>query len=92
VELRIRVEAYDEHDDVLDARRAALTSEQQAQHDHPADRISRVLATARQAASGKPVTDDQDPVLLDATALLEVPRNFPMIVCHSTPGFRTYQG
>ncbi len=51
LELRVRVEAYDDHDDVLDARRADLTSEQQAQHDRAFERTSQVLATARQAAA-----------------------------------------
>ena len=49
LELRIRLEAYDNHDDVLDARRAALTSEQRAE----ADRIfaaTTALLTASRAA------------------------------------------
>jgi len=54
LELRVRVEAYDDHDDVLDARRAALTSEQQAQHDRAFERTSQVLATARQPATASP--------------------------------------
>jgi len=54
LELRVRVEAYDDHDDVLDARRAALTSEQQAQHDRAFERASQVLTTGRQAATASP--------------------------------------
>jgi transcriptional regulator with XRE-family HTH domain len=47
VELRVRLEAYDDHDDVLDARRAALSSEQQAEQDRAAERTSQVLAAAQ---------------------------------------------
>lgn len=54
LELRVRVEAYDDHDDVLDARRAALTSQQQTEHDRAFERTSQVLGTARQAAAAGP--------------------------------------
>ena len=54
LELRVRVEAYDDHDDVLDARRAALTSEQQTADDSAFKRTSQVLGTARQAATASP--------------------------------------
>lgn len=54
VELRARIEPYDDHDDVLDARRAALTPEQQAQQSAAFERTSRVLAKGRRAATASP--------------------------------------
>jgi transcriptional regulator with XRE-family HTH domain len=54
LELRARLEPYDDHDDVLDARRTALTPEQQAQHATAYEQTSRVLAEARRSATASP--------------------------------------
>lgn len=51
LELRARLEPYD---DVLDARRTALTPEQQAQHAAAFEQTSRVLAEARRSAPASP--------------------------------------
>ncbi len=50
LELRARLEAYDDHDDVLDARRSAMTSEQHEQADSAFERTTELLAAARRAA------------------------------------------
>ena len=49
LELRARLEPYDDHDDVLDARHAAFTPEEQAQRAVAFDQTSQVLAAARRA-------------------------------------------
>ena len=49
LELRARLEPYDDHDDVLDARHAALTPEEQAERAVAFDQTSQVLAAARRA-------------------------------------------
>lgn len=49
LELRARIEPYDDHDDVLDARWAALTPVQQAEQAAAYERTSHVLAEARAA-------------------------------------------
>lgn len=57
LELRARLEPYDDHDDhddVLDARRTALTPEQQAQHATAFEHTSQVLAEARRSATAAP--------------------------------------
>ncbi len=54
LELRARLEPYDDHDDVLDARRMALTPEQQAQHAAAFEHTSQVLAEARRSATAAP--------------------------------------
>jgi len=51
LELRARLEHYDDHDDVLDARQAALTPEEQAQRAVAFKQTSQVLAEARRAAT-----------------------------------------
>jgi len=54
LELRARLEPYDDHDDVLNARRTALTPEQQAQHAAAFEHTSQVLAEARRSATASP--------------------------------------
>lgn len=49
VELRIRLEAYDDHDDVLDARRAALTATERADADEAFAGTTALLAASRAA-------------------------------------------
>lgn len=49
LELWHRLEPYDDHDDVLDARRAAMTDEHRAADDARADRTTAALAAARAA-------------------------------------------
>ena len=51
LELRARLEPYDDHDDVLDARLSALTPEEQVQHAVAFEQTSQVLAEARRAAA-----------------------------------------
>ena len=51
LELRARLEPYDDHDDVLDARHAALTPEEQAQRAVAFERTSQVLGEARRGAA-----------------------------------------
>jgi len=51
LELRTRLEPYDDHDDVLDARREQLTDEQRAQADAAFDRTTEMLARARTTAN-----------------------------------------
>ena len=51
LELRARLEPYDDHDDVLDARQAALTPKEQAQRAVAFKQTSQVLAEARRAAT-----------------------------------------
>ncbi len=51
LELRARLEPYDDHDDVLDARQAALTPKEQAQRAVAFEQTSQVLAEARRAAT-----------------------------------------
>lgn len=53
LELRARLEPYDDHDDVLDARHAALTPEEQAARAVEFDQTTQVLAEARQAAAAR---------------------------------------
>ena len=50
LELRARLEAYDHHDDVLDARFGALTPQEQARYAVAFAQTSQVLAEARRAA------------------------------------------
>lgn len=54
LEMRARLEPYDDHDDVLDARWTALTPEQQAKHTAAFEQTSRVLAEARRSATASP--------------------------------------
>jgi transcriptional regulator with XRE-family HTH domain len=54
LELRARLEPYDDHDDVLDARRTVLTPEQRAQHAAAFEQTSQVLAEARRSATAAP--------------------------------------
>ncbi len=54
LELRHHLEDYDDHDDVLDARRAALTDEQRAVADAAFSRTSALLAVSREQAAGGP--------------------------------------
>ena len=54
LELRARLEPYDNHDDVLDARQAALTPKEQAQRAVEFEQTSQVLAEARRAAIAAP--------------------------------------
>lgn len=58
LELRARLESYDDHDDVLNARRTALTPEQQAQHAAAFEHTSQVLAEARRSATASPCWRD----------------------------------
>jgi len=51
LELRARLEPYDDHDDVLDARLGAMTPEEQAQRAVAFEQTSQVLAEARRAAT-----------------------------------------
>ena len=51
LELRARLEPYDDHDDVLDARQAALTPDEQAQRAASFAKTSQVLDEARRAAA-----------------------------------------
>lgn len=51
LELRARLEPYDDHDDVLDARLGAMTAEEQAQRAVAFEQTSQVLAEARRAAT-----------------------------------------
>ncbi len=53
-ELRTRLEAYDDHDDVLDASLQAMTPEQQAQQAVTFERTSQVLAESRRTAPTAP--------------------------------------
>lgn len=58
LELRHSLEDYDDHDDVLDARRAAFTDEQRAAADAAFRRTSALLAASRgQAARRQAGTD-----------------------------------
>lgn len=50
LELRIRVDEYDDHDDVLDARRAAMSPDQRRTADEAFDRTTAALAASRAAA------------------------------------------
>lgn len=50
LELRARLEPYDDHDDVLDARHAALAPDEQAQRAASFAKTSHVLDEARRAA------------------------------------------
>lgn len=52
LELRARLEPYDDHDDVLDARQANLTPHEQAQRAVDYEQTSRILAKARRDAGG----------------------------------------
>lgn len=47
LELRIRVDEYDDHDDVLDARRAATSPERRRAADEAFDRTTAVLTASR---------------------------------------------
>ena len=51
LELRIRVDEYDDHDDVLDARRAAMTAQQRRAADEAFERTTAVLAVSRAATN-----------------------------------------
>ena len=51
LELRARLEPYDDHDDVLDARHAALAPDEQAQRAASFAQTSQDLAEARRAAA-----------------------------------------
>ena len=51
LELRARLEPYDDHDDVLDARHAALTPDEQAQRAASFAKTSQDLDRARRAAA-----------------------------------------
>ena len=51
LELRARLEPYDDHDDVLDARLGAMTPEEQAQRAVAFEQTSQVLAEARRTAT-----------------------------------------
>ena len=51
LELRARLEPYDDHDDVLDARHAALTPDEQAQRAALFAKTSQDLDKARRAAA-----------------------------------------
>ena len=51
LELRARLEPYDDHDDVLDARLGAMTPKEQAQRAVAFEQTSQVLAEARRAAT-----------------------------------------
>lgn len=51
LELRARLEPYDDHDDVLDARHAALAPDEQAQRAASFAKTSQVLDEARRAAA-----------------------------------------
>lgn len=50
LDLRFRLDAYDDHDDVLDARRARMTDEQRATADARHERVLAALDTARESA------------------------------------------
>lgn len=49
LELRTRLERYDDHDDVLDARRSAMTTSQHEHVDAAFERTTELLAAARGA-------------------------------------------
>lgn len=51
LELRTRLERYDDHDDVLDARRSTMTSEQQERVDAAFERTTELLTAARRAVT-----------------------------------------
>jgi len=51
LELRTRLEPYDDHDDVLDARRSALTPEQEHCADAAFEQTSGILEAARRAVA-----------------------------------------
>jgi len=50
-ELRTQLKPYDDHDDVLDARRSAMSKAQRDAADAAFDRTTRALAQARQEAA-----------------------------------------
>lgn len=50
LDLRFRLDVYDDHDDVLDARRAAMTDEQRAEADARHERNIEAFDRARETA------------------------------------------
>ena len=46
LDLRTRLEPYDDHDDALDARQAAMTAQQRADHDTQHDALVAAFAAA----------------------------------------------
>lgn len=53
LELRARLEPYDDHDDVLDARRATMTPSQQEEEDSAFERTTGALTAARSDAKAR---------------------------------------
>lgn len=51
LELRIRVEDYDDHDDVLDARYAAMTPEERVATDRRHDALIALVDAGREASA-----------------------------------------